>query len=444
MAIFLGTLHNPLAVAVLDRVERETGAVARRMALAVGAEVDDYAAVPDPGFAQEVLAHAEEHVKAFVRSGRLGRPPEGAELDFVRERGAQRARELMPLDALLEAYLIGQRTVWEAVVEAAGASPEGMRTAQELTALTFAYTHAINVAVADAYMRESMALASEAERGRRDLLDRLLSGREVGAEEARRARALGLQPDAEHVVVVAVASFGEGEGGEGVGAAGEGHSGAGDDGHSGTGDDEHTGAADGERASRLVVRALAAAGPQRPFVVARYGAVIAVMPVYVRRGPLELRDALERAAASLRRTHGVSMRAGVSSACSGLSELARGYAEAGRAVRHAADGAPVVALPEIALSDYLASSADDTARRLIPTGARRLLEADRRQAGALSETLRAYADCDLNVARAAQRLTVHPNTVHYRLSRVAELTGSEPRRFADLVELLTALRLLGS
>jgi DNA-binding PucR family transcriptional regulator len=409
MAALLGTLHNPLAVAVLDRLERDADAIARRMALAARAEVEEYAAVRDPAFAKEVLAHAAEHVTAFVRSGRLGRPPAGGELDFVRERGARRARELMPLEALLETYLIGQRTVWEAIVEAAGDSPEGMQTAQQLTALTFAYTHAINVAVADAYLRESMALASEAERGRRDLLDRLLSGRELGPEETRRAQALGLRPDAEHVVVVALADS-----------------------------DEQ------DAASRLIVRALVSAEPQRPFVVARHDEVVAVMPVYVRRGPLELRGALERAAASLRRTHGVSMRAGVSSVCTGLSELARGYGEAGRAALHATNGAAVVALQEIALFDYLASSADETARQLVPDEARRLLDADRRQAGALSATLRAYADCDLNVARAAERLVVHPNTVHYRLRRVAELTGREPRRFADLVELLTALRLLDS
>jgi sugar diacid utilization regulator len=412
MATPLGTLHKHLAMAALDRLEADAEPIAARMALAAREEVEEYAAVADPGFAAEVLAHASEHVRAFVRSARAGRPPEGEELDFVRSRGAQRARELMPLDALLETYLIGQRTVWEAIVEATGDSPDGMRAAQELTALTFGYTHAINVAVADAYLRESNALATEAERSRRDLLDRLLSGREPGADEARRAEALGLRPAAEHVVVVAVA----------------------DDG----GDDEP---------SRLVARALLRADPERPFVVPRHDEVVAVLPVYVRRGPAEIRSALERAAEVLMRTHRVRMRAGVSSVCSGLSELARGYGEAGGALRHAGHagrGAAVVALQDVALIDYLAAAADDTARRLVSAGAHRLLEADRGQAGALAQTLRAYADCGLNVSRTAQRLTVHPNTVHYRLGRVATITGQDPRRFDQLAELLTALRLLES
>jgi PucR C-terminal helix-turn-helix domain/GGDEF-like domain len=409
MAAPLGTLHKSLALAVLDELDRNAAQVARRMALAARDEVEEYAAVADPAFAGEVLAHAADHVRAFVRVGRLGRPPEGAELDFVRSRGAQRARELMPLDALLETYLIGQRTVWEAIVEAAGDSPEGMRAAQELTALTFGYTHAINAAVADAYLRESKALATEAERGRRDLLDRLLSGGEPGPEEARRAEALGLRPDAEHVLVVATAE-----------------------------------SRDADAAARLVVRALVRVDPERPFVVPRHEEVVAVLPVYVRRGPAELRAALERAAGTLSRTRRVQLRAGVSSVCSGLAELARGYGEAGRALRHAGDDQAVVALQDVALLDYLAAGADDTARRLVPPGARRLVEADGDRAGTLVETLRAYAACDMNVARAAQHLTVHPNTVHYRLGRVATLTGRDPRHFDDLTELLTAVRLLES
>jgi DNA-binding PucR family transcriptional regulator len=102
----------------------------------------------------------------------------------------------------------------------------------------------------------------------------------------------------------------------------------------------------------------------------------------------------------------------------------------------------VASLQDIALLDYLAAGADDTAERLVPAGTRRLLEVDGGRAGALTQTLRAYAACDLNVARTAERLTVHPNTVHYRLSRIATLTGRDPRRFDDLAELLTALRVL--
>jgi hypothetical protein len=119
------------------------------------------------------------------------------------------------------------------------------------------------------------------------------------------------------------------------------------------------------------------------------------MPAYVRRGPRELRAALERTAGGLHRNHGIELRAGVSSICSGMSEVARGYVEAGRALRQARRDAAVVALEEVGLFDYLAASADETARRLLPAGTEALMRADERLGGALSATLRAYADCDL-------------------------------------------------
>jgi DNA-binding PucR family transcriptional regulator len=49
--------------------------------------------------------------------------------------------------------------------------------------------------------------------------------------------------------------------------------------------------------------------------------------------------------------------------------------------------------------------------------------------------VRAFAAADLNVARAASGLQVHPNTIRYRLERIAGETGVDPRTFTGLVEL---------
>jgi hypothetical protein len=391
------TSHKATAADVLDRLDAGAGEVAGRMAAATRDEVAEYAAVRDPSFAAEVIAHAREHVHGFVRCARTNRAPAGAELDFVRERGAQRARELLSLDSLLEAYLIGQRTIWEAVTELAGGSGDGLRAAQELTAVTFVYTHAINVALAAAYVRERQAIASQSERARRDVLDHLLSGGSADGPYVRRAEALGLPTDGPHVVAVATG-------------------------------------ADADRLA-LVEQALAVDDAGRTFVAAKGDEVIAVLPVYVRRGPAEVRAAIARAAERLARTHGLEMRAGVGAVGDDLGDVARGYAEARRALRHAPAGG-AIALEEVGLVDYLAEQADDAAQRLVPAAAA-ALAADE----TLSATLRAYADCDMNVARTAERLVVHPNTVHYRLRRVAETTGRDPRRFGDLLELLLALRI---
>ncbi len=64
------------------------------------------------------------------------------------------------------------------------------------------------------------------------------------------------------------------------------------------------------------------------FVVARHGEVIGIAPLE----PTELRAALLRSATFLKRTHSVTLRAGVSTQCPSLAELGRGYVEARRAL----------------------------------------------------------------------------------------------------------------
>ncbi len=61
----------------------------------------------------------------------------------------------------------------------------------------------------------------------------------------------------------------------------------------------------------------------------------------------------------------------------------------------------------------------------------------------LRQTLQAWIDHDLNVAATARALCLHPNSVRYRLRRIAQLTGHDPHRITDLLELHSAARLLG-
>jgi sugar diacid utilization regulator len=59
----------------------------------------------------------------------------------------------------------------------------------------------------------------------------------------------------------------------------------------------------------------------------------------------------------------------------------------------------------------------------------------------LTETVLAFAEAGLNMHRSGERMRVHPNTVQYRLQRVAEITGWNPKRFGDLLHLIVAIRL---
>ena len=68
-----------------------------------------------------------------------------------------------------------------------------------------------------------------------------------------------------------------------------------------------------------------------------------------------------------------------------------------------------------------------------------LIERDGR--GVLQKTLRRYIDSRSDTGMTAQSLHIHRNTLNYRLDRIHELTGRNPRHFNDLLFLHFSLRL---
>ena len=112
------------------------------------------------------------------------------------------------------------------------------------------------------------------------------------------------------------------------------------------------------------------------------------------------------------------------------------YHDARRALRHAKDDRPVVSPTDLRLFDELTVARVDAAD-LIPVAVRATLT----QPEARS-SLDAYVAADLNIAAAATRLNLHPNSLRYRLRKIADLTGLDPTRMSDLLELLAASRLM--
>ncbi len=59
----------------------------------------------------------------------------------------------------------------------------------------------------------------------------------------------------------------------------------------------------------------------------------------------------------------------------------------------------------------------------------------------LLETLQAFFDNNLSISKTAQAIYVHRNTLLYRLRRVKEITGLDPKKFDDAVQLRVALKM---
>ena len=91
------------------------------------------------------------------------------------------------------------------------------------------------------------------------------------------------------------------------------------------------------------------------------------------------------------------------------------------------------------MRSLLVHAGGEYVRSTAPGWVAALIDGDAKAGGALTRTLAALADADLNVQKAGRLLEVHPNTVYARIERIRDLTGLDGRRCRDLVELALAL-----
>lgn len=391
---------------VLEALEAREGPLAEAMLHAILGEIGAYDRPGGQALLDDVREHCRLHVDLLMRSLRAGRDADRSDLDFAREAAARRVHQGIPLDGLLQAFRVGHRTLWRAIVDEAADSPAGREAAIRLAGEAMEYIDLASTHVAEAYLRESGQLAELLQRRRRDLLENLLAGR-LPEDAETETLGLGLKGDAD--LLVAVAALGEAD----------------------------------ETDDRALVHAadsIASSVGARALVVVRQDEVAAVIPLGG-RSPSAIGVALDVARLASEREHGIRMRIGISGLCRGLADVGHRYLEAHQALNRAGPSKPIVSLSELSPFEHLVASVDRSTRNTIAGEASPLIESGN---AALLETLRVYLASDLDVTRAAESLYVHPNTVRYRLRRIGELTGYDPQIFSGQVELLTISRLTES
>lgn len=362
--------------------------------------VPDYAAYDDPEFRAAARAHCDDHLRAFLTVAHEQRLLTREELAFVTRQAAMRARQGVPLDALLHVYRMGHEAIFRAILEAGGADTEGMAGALALTGRTLSHVDLITTLFTESYLETQQELRAGAESARRTLIDQAIRGSlEPGEMSDDRARAVGIDPAAEFLVAVCAGNVD---------------------------------AAAGHERLQGVARRLTVG---RSVAVVRDREVVALVQT-------QDRHAARGIVASALEWSGGELAAGLGLPCHGVAAIQRGYAEARAMVKHAPRG-DVCCLGDLSVGDYLTLTADETARRLIDPPVAAGLTRDHDNGGTLIATLIAYVAADQNAAAAARALHLHANTMHYRLGKLASETGRDPHRFHDLVELLTAVAVLG-
>ncbi len=136
---------------------------------------------------------------------------------------------------------------------------------------------------------------------------------------------------------------------------------------------------------------------------------------------------------------GPSVLVGVSADRPSTASIPKALREAAAALEFASVDRRAVLFSELPVRSLLVHAGGEYVRSAAPAWIAPLQSADAKAGGALTRTLSAVADADLNVQKAGRRLAVHPNTIYARLERIRDVSGLDGRRHHDLVELLLAL-----
>ena len=99
----------------------------------------------------------------------------------------------------------------------------------------------------------------------------------------------------------------------------------------------------------------------------------------------------------------------------------------------------VVQYADIPIRPIMLRAVKDNPGTTLPAWVDGFLQANKKSRGSLAATVRAYADADMNVLKAAKHLAVHPNTIYARVQRIRDITGQNPFSFHELNELLLAI-----
>lgn len=139
------------------------------------------------------------------------------------------------------------------------------------------------------------------------------------------------------------------------------------------------------------------------------------------------------------RALGPSVLIGLSADQASTSQIPRGLHEATVALDFANVAERVMPFSSLSIRRLLIHRGVEYVQSALPSWLGLLHDADMKSRGQLVKTLRALADADMNVQRAARALRIHPNTIYARIQRIKDLTGLDAQCYHDLTHLLLAV-----
>jgi len=401
--------------ALVRRAREQIEEAARQAVERYRSEIADYAAGNTTLIDGEVLSVTRRSFAMLFNRLEADAPPAPDDLDELRRAFARRVTQDVSLTSIQQACRIGCECVWDIILGCASLDVPAEREAA-LRAATTLWSHFSLVATiaSEAYLDAAETVEDSRQILRRHLLEAVLAGRAGAAATVRDARVLGVELHPSYVVVVARTLPVE--------------------------DDP----ADERRRLRRaggLLREQLRWDDRAPLLGLREGDLVCLCPASSAADLDRVKDVVRSLAAPLGEL-GVSV--GIGSWHPAASGVPTAYSEAREAAEIALrPGMPerVVVFDDVLIDHVLRSNPH--AARIIEDALGPLRAYDERRSTALVETLRTYFASGLSVTRSAEALSVHTNTVVYRLDRIRELTGRDPRKTGDLVFLALSLKLDG-
>ena len=173
-----------------------------------------------------------------------------------------------------------------------------------------------------------------------------------------------------------------------------------------------------------------------------------VAPPAIQDEATALPAALGALQTTVERELGLRLVGGVGRPCRTLAEYRRGFAEAREALRVARTlgrGPAIMHFDQLGAARYLtrmsADGAVDALHDRYQECVERVADYDARKHTTLLHTLETYLSCGGNIARSAEQLYVHRNTLVQRLDKLHELLGLDPHDSTHWLPLHIALGL---
>lgn len=377
--------HDDVIRAIAQRVMAQLGDLLPRMGAVYQREIDEYARLTPAQLQNEVLVTSRRFVEAYF--GRLadGRDPHKVDLSALSQAGRRRLEMGISLDSALHAFRLAGRETWQAVVDAV--EDDEQSVLGPLAAGWIDYLDRASSRFAEGYVSASHEHLRRLDARRSAIVDALLEARDGGEVTAVAAQwSIALAPRYRPVLL---------------------------------------------RGEDVLVRIdlLVQQAPSDTLVGRRGDRALALLPDEASEPRL-----LAKTAGARLTTYGRPAVPGPD-----LTAEVR-HIEAVLAAAERTGHLDGVFGPDDLLLEQLVAGAD----RISADLAERVLTPLRAQDpdGVFITTLRTYLGCGSIPETAAEEM-VHPNTVAYRLRRVRELTGLDPRVPTEASLLVIALTARG-